>query len=342
MYYLTPCNLPLLHAPSSQLLQSPLCHGYGHTKIELYSFQRDSIQSIPLTSHHDFIHVLKPDNVSFASSSCSCFLSFSVAAVRPGFHQGKDDVYNMTSSPRGEALIINNKTFLNHSKDRQGSEHDVLEVHKLFQDLGFKVTTKENLTKNEFLGELDAMACEDHSRYDCFVLWLMSHGDEDFVYGTDDEKIYLDTVRELFSNSSCSSLDGKPKVFFTQACRGDGEEFVESDGPQSARAPQKTLPLSERAKPANQLSHSRAHFLEAYSTVDGFYSYRNEKRGSYFVQCVVEVFRERVAHDDIDTMLIEVNRRLSQMQGRVLRGEGVKQVKLTCEFINRLTKKLYF
>ena len=162
MYYLTPCNLPLLHAPSLQLLQSPLCHGYGHTKIELYSFQRDSIQSIPLTSHHDFIHVLKPDNVSFASSSCSCFLSFSVAAVRPGFHQGKDDVYNMTSSPRGEALIINNKTFLNHSKDRQGSEHDVLEVHKLFQDLGFKVTTKENLTKNEFLGELDAMAREDH------------------------------------------------------------------------------------------------------------------------------------------------------------------------------------
>ena len=248
----------------------------------------------------------------------------------------------MTSSPRGEALIINNKTFLNRRKDRLGSEHDVLEVHKLFQDLGFKVTTKENLTKDELLGELDAMACEDHSRYDCFVLWLMSHGDEDFVYGTDDEKIYLDTVRELFSNSSCSSLDGKPKVVFTQACRGDGEEFVASDWSSPALASQKSLPLPDGAKPANQGSHSRAHFLEAYSTVDGFYSYRNEKRGSYFVQCLVEVFRERVAHDDIDTMLIEVNRRLSQMQGRVLRKGGVKQVKLTCEFINRLTKKLYF
>ena len=278
--------------------------------------------------------------MSFPSSSC--FLLFSLAAVRPGFHQGKDDVYNMTSSPRGKALIINNKTFLNHSKERQGSEHDFLAVHKLFQDLGFKVTPKENLTKSEFLGELDAMACEDHSQYDCFVLWLMSHGDKDVVYSTDDKKIHLDKVRELFSNSSCRSLDGKPKVFFTQACRGVGEEFVESDGSQSARAPQKTLPLSEGAKPANQLSHSRAHFLEAYSTVDGFYSYRNDKRGSYFVQCLVEVFRERVAHDDIDTMLIEVNRRLSQMQGRVRLGDGVKQVKLACEFINRLTKKLYF
>lgn len=105
---------------------------------------------------------------------------------------------------------------------------------------------------------------------------------------------------------------------------------------------QKSLSLSEGAKPAYQVSHSRAHFLEAYSTVDGFYSYRNEKRGSYFVQCLVEVFRERVKHDDIDTMLIEINRRLSQMQGRVLRGERLKQVKFTCEFINRLTKKTLF
>ena len=120
------------------------------------------------------------------------------------------------------------------------------------------MTTKENLTKGELLGELDAMAREDHSRYDCFVLWLMTHGDEDFVYGT------LEIVRELFSNSSCSSLDGKPKVVFTQACRG---------------ASQKSLPLPDGAKPTNQVSHSRAHFLEAYSTVEGFYSYRNEKKG---------------------------------------------------------------
>ena len=287
------------------------------------------------------IHVLKPDSFSIASSLC--YLLFSVAVVRPGFHDEKDNVYKMTSSPRGEALIINNETFLRHSKqmdDRQGSKHDVRKVQEQFQALGFKVTTKENLTKSELMKELDAMASEDHSRYDCFVLWLTSHGDKDLVYGTDGEVVLIETVRDLFSNSSCRSLDGKPKVFFIQACRGDRDEFVVSDGPNSA--PQKSLRLSEGAKPANQVSHCRAHFLEAYSAVDGFYSYRNEESGSYFVQCLVEVFRERVAHDDIDTMLIEVNRRLSQMQGRVRSGEGGKQVKLTCEFINRLTKKLYF
>ena len=179
-------------------------------------------------------------------------------------------MYEMEKLPRGEALIINNKTFLSRSKrmdDRQGSEHDVSTVKKLFEELGFEVTTKENLTKDKLLSELYTMAREDHSRYDCFVLWLMSHGEKDFVYGTDGEKIKLDKVRELFSNSSCSSLDGKPKVVFTQACRGDGEEFVASDWSSPALASQKSLPLPDGAKPANQGSHSRAHFLEAYSTV---------------------------------------------------------------------------
>ena len=78
----------------------------------------------------------------------------------------------------------------------------------------------------------------------------MNHGDKDFVYGTDSEKIYLEIVRELFSNSSCSSLDGKPKVVFTQACRGHREEFV--DYPSPARASQKSLPLPDGAKRANQ------------------------------------------------------------------------------------------
>ena len=129
--------------------------------------------------------------------------------------------------PKKPWLSTYNKTFLNHSKDCQGSEHDVLEVDKLFQDLWFKVTTKENLTKSQLLGELDVMACEDHSWYDYLLLWLMSHGDKDFVYGTDSEKIFLEIVRKLFSNSSCSSLDGKPKVVFTQACGGHWEEFVD-------------------------------------------------------------------------------------------------------------------
>ena len=252
-------------------------------------------------------------------------------------------MYEMEKLPRGEALIINNKTFLSRSKrmdDRQGSEHDVSTVKKLFEELGFEVTTKENLTKSVLMKELVAMACKDHSRYNCFVLWLMSHGDKDLVYGSEGEEILLETVRDLFSNRSCSSLDGKPKVFFIQACRGDREEFVESDKPNPA--PQKSLPRSKGDEAANQDSHSRTHFLEAYSTVDGFVSYRNTNHGSYFVQCLDEVFRKHVEKHDVATMLTMVNRSVSQMQGRIRCGGGEKQVKQTCDYNSSLTKKLYF
>ena len=249
----------------------------------------------------------------------------------------------MKSPPYGEALIINNETFLSHSKqmdDRRGSEHDVSKVKQLFEALGFEVTTKENLTKSELMKELDAMACKDHSRYDCFVLWLMSHGDKDVVYGTDGEVVFLETVRELFSNSSCRSLDGKPKVFFIQACRGDREEFVESDKPNPT--PRKSPLFSKRCEDANQVSHSRTHFLEAYSTVDGFVSYRNKDSGSYYVKCLFEVFCKRVVHDDVATMLTEVNNLVTQKQGRICFGGREKQVKQTCDYNSSLTKKLYF
>ena len=88
----------------------------------------------------------------------------------------------MTARPRGITLIINNASFAHHPKHgqqspRHGSEEDVCKVEALFTDLDFSVRTKENLSRRQLLHELDYIcAREDHSTYDCFVLWLMSHG----------------------------------------------------------------------------------------------------------------------------------------------------------------------
>ncbi len=47
----------------------------------------------------------------------------------------------MDSSPRGEALIINNKTFIKSSKleFREGSEIDETNLKSLLEQLGFNV-----------------------------------------------------------------------------------------------------------------------------------------------------------------------------------------------------------
>ncbi|ESN94929.1 hypothetical protein HELRODRAFT_87473, partial [Helobdella robusta] len=59
------------------------------------------------------------------------------------------------------------------------------------------------------------VASENHSKYDCFVMVLMSHGGQDFIYGVDD-KIYLEDPLLPLSENKCKTLIGKSKLFFIQ------------------------------------------------------------------------------------------------------------------------------
>lgn len=249
-----------------------------------------------------------------------------MAGLQPGFHTETDDVYKMTSSPRGIALIINNKEFLQTAlSPRLGSDVDVLRVESLFESLNFKVKKKINLTRDEVLEQLKKVARKDHSAYDCFVLWLMSHGDDnDQIFGIDAQPVRTREIRDIM----CRSFKGKPKLFFFQACRGSEQVFVQD------------------APGRNNSSDSRADytdFLMAYSAVEGFASYRNGTTGSVFVQTVVEVFCERHGDCPINVLLQEVSGQLNGMKLRVEDEEGNdKYVKPTFVFKNNLTKQLYF
>ena len=52
---------------------------------------------------------------------------------------------------------------------------------------------------------------------------------------------------------------------------------------------------------------NEADFLYAYSTVPGYYSWRNPGNGSWFIQSVAEVFEKYADHMDILRMLTRVN-----------------------------------
>uniref|UniRef100_T1GQM5 Caspase family p20 domain-containing protein n=1 Tax=Megaselia scalaris TaxID=36166 RepID=T1GQM5_MEGSC len=60
----------------------------------------------------------------------------------------------------------------------------------------------------------------DHSKYDCFLLVVMSHGLEGKVYAKD-MAYPVGRLWQPFLGDSCPSLINKPKLFFIQACRGD-------------------------------------------------------------------------------------------------------------------------
>ena len=226
-------------------------------------------------------------------------------------HPNSKEVYPMFSKPRGIALIIKEEE-KGQLVNRLGSDKDIEMLEKLFGALDFKVKIKRNLKQEEIYNVLHNISCEDHSNYDCFVLCLMRYGLDGFVYGADGERVFLDTVRNLFSNSRCSTLKGKPKLFVIQA---NGNNGVVNGNP--------------------QIIPNEADMLMAYSTVSGHVSFRNLRYGSHFIRCLVEVFREKAGHEDVLSMLTMVNDSISSM------GEEV-YFKQVGQPTSTLTKKLFF
>lgn len=278
-----------------------------------------------------------------------------LAKILPQNMPGSDLVYPMSSKPRGITLIINNEKFKHSTESteneqkqeeldvRLGSNEDVAALEKLFGALDFKVKTERNKGRKDILKLLDEVSHYDHKDYDCFVLWLMSHGQEGQFYGADGKTVPIETVRDFFSNARCSTLKGKPKIIFIQACRGrEKEQGVVADAPQSPTEHGEEPSTHEDEESSdvgfnfklNEAIPEHADMLIANSTISGYASFRNPKQGSRFVRCVVEVFREYACHEDLLSMLTMVNQRVGKM-GEI----GTKQVS---EPAYTLRKKLFF
>ena len=121
----------------------------------------------------------------------------------------------------GYALIINNINIAGR-EDRMGADKDDENLAKTFNTLRYKLVDGKphrNCTATK-IHQLVNFSLEqlDHTQCDSFICCLLSHGDSGSIYGVDDKKVKLDEIRQKVIQ--CKSLDGKPKIFFIQACRG--------------------------------------------------------------------------------------------------------------------------
>ena len=275
------------------------------------------------------------------------FFYLSCEAVRPGHQPGTDDDYNMTARPRGITLVINNASFTRHPEHgqqspRHGSEEDVRQVEELFSALGFDVKKRQNRSKQQLLNDLDSFLYrQDLSGCDCFVLWLMSHGKSGEVFCSDGNTLPIQTLHDMFS--SCDKLSGKPKLFFIQACRGDGED--EGVAACSDLSPNHVdSPFDSVENPASR-EPTHADFLYAFSTVDQYVSYRDKNLGSHYVRGLVEAFRERAVCDHLLDILTVVNKKVSNMEVKRPSGENKDKIKICKqmpEVKHTLRKKVRF
>ncbi|KAM4026138.1 caspase-8-like [Anomaloglossus baeobatrachus] len=218
----------------------------------------------------------------------------------------KLEIYSMNRKHRGYCLIINNEQFMK-SEPRTGTEKDAEFLHSVFTWLGLHVEIRTNLLAKEIRNCLTEFKEKDHSERDCFVSCILTHGKSKAIYGTDDIDIPISEITSYFSTTNCSTLAGKPKLFFIQACQGNssqGAHAIEPDAVSDAekKRPKITIP-------------NDADILVGMSTVDGYYAYRHNRTGTWYIQSLCENLTKLVPKgEDILSILTKVNKDVSEKE----------------------------
>ncbi|XP_016122646.1 caspase-7-like [Sinocyclocheilus grahami] len=245
--------------------------------------------------------------------------------------------YKMSNRRVGKCIIINNKNFdvKTGMNVRSGTDRDAGELFNCFTNLGFEVTIYNDQTCKNMQWLLKKVSEVDHSDSSCFACILLSHGEEGMIYGTDGA-MPIKSMTSLFKGDMCKSLVGKPKLFFIQACRGS--EF--DDGVQTDSGPPNDT-IETDANPRHTIP-VEADFLFAYSTVPGYYSWRNPGRGSWFVQALCNVLDEFGKQLEIMQILTRVNYMVATNFESWSEDPRFSEKKQIPCVVSMLTKELYF
>uniref|UniRef100_A0A672QAI4 Caspase-3 n=1 Tax=Sinocyclocheilus grahami TaxID=75366 RepID=A0A672QAI4_SINGR len=241
--------------------------------------------------------------------------------------------YNMNYASLGQCVIINNKNFLKktvsspHIFFRNGTDEDAKNAIQTFSKLGFKCKISNDQTVSQMKDLLTKVSKEDHSKSAMFACVLLSHGEDERIFGTDD-CIELKELFALFRGDRCKSLVGKPKLFFIQACRGSGlDAGIECDG---------------ESEEGTQRIPVEADFLYVYSTVPGYYSWRNVANGSWFISSLCEMLSKYGKQLEIMQIMTRVNHKVAldfKSCSNLPGFDGMKQ--MPC-IVSMLTKELHF
>jgi len=211
------------------------------------------------------------------------------------------DQYNMDHRRRGKAFIFNHMNFdpRLQLRPRNGTNCDRDNLRINLRQLDFEVEVYDDLPFKEIERILESASMEDHSDSDCILVTVLSHGELGILYASD-QPYKPDRLWTHFSADKCRTLAGKPKIFFIQACQGDQLDHGV------------TMTRTETDAGANSYKiPNHADFLIAYSTIPGFYSWRNTTAGSWFVQAFCHVIQREAHSRDLLSIMTRVCRKVA-------------------------------
>jgi hypothetical protein len=239
------------------------------------------------------------------------------------------EIYSHDYDFSGRVCIFNNKFFKKDKNKRHGSESDVERLSALFDELNYDVISYIDKTAEQMRKSIREMKKYDYKNVGSLLVFIMSHGVDGKILASDEQEIYLTDFINPFKN--VQSLKNKPKLFFVNACRGEGyvpiHDRVASDN-------QTSRDLHEAAK-----TPIEADFLFAYSTVANYYSIRHLTGGSWFIQILCDMIEQYKSTLDLSRILNRVNNGVAGKEGR---DQNNLLVKMMSTFTSQLKKEFYF
>ncbi|XP_063699609.1 caspase-8 [Culicoides brevitarsis] len=252
------------------------------------------------------------------------------------------DCYKIRREKCGYVLIINQKTFTKPDpaqippgveieeclSDRNGTDADCVALERAFSVRGYKIVRRDNLTHIQLQKALHDIV-QASTIYDSLVVCILSHGNKGVVFGSDYIPVNITTIQEILSTQQ---LLNKPKVLIIQACQGRKKNVTITS--ERTRSDLETDDASHQA-PVSAPKY--ADLLTAMSTIEGFVSIRDRKRGTWYIQEVCKSIEERGDEEHILDLLTNVNNKVAQK--RHLADE--EELCMLPEFSVRLLKKMY-
>jgi hypothetical protein len=188
-----------------------------------------------------------------------------------------------------------------------GAELDDPALETVLTELGFNVSVERSKSAAEMMRLLGEFAADDrHNSVDCAVVSIMSHGEDNKYYGTDGMYITYQNVYHMFGHQGCPQLRGKPKIFLMKACRGS---HLHIGVPYQRRTGIDGHPECF----TDELETAYKDIFTFFSTLEGLVSLREVDKGTWFIDTIVNVFRENAWKDNFHDLCNEVNRRMERL-----------------------------
>lgn len=175
------------------------------------------------------------------------------------------------------------------------------------------------------IDELASVANNVHAGdHDSFVCCILSHGKQEGIQGTDGVAVSVDELAKHVDANNCGALNGMPKLFFFQVCRGDdipGAVQV----PKSQAKGKGTIVFDGdivQALPPN------ADFLFSFSTSDGTPSTRDTVYGSRYIIELCDAISKN-SKLSIDEILLIVHHKVAATSYKGMKYQQMPEIRST-------------